>query len=281
MTARLSVCIIACDEERELERCLDSIPWSDEIIIVVDSRSRDGTEALARQRAHRVEVRDYQGDIEQKSYCTGLATGEWVLILDPDEAMSDELGREVRGLVLSNSSAHAAYELDRRTYHLGRWIQHGDFYPDWTLRLFRRDRMRWVGANPHGRVEVDGPVGRAAGFLDHYSYTDLADQIDRIQRFSDQAAKAQFAAGRRVRWSDLVLRPPARFARAYFLKRGLLDGLPGFLIAAATAFHVLLKYAKLWELEQRAALGASSSADSSTAADVDCRPKHEPKRDSG
>ena len=140
-----------------------------------------------------------------------------------------------------------AYRLNRVTFHLGRWIRHGDFFPDWKLRLFRRSRARFVGSDPHGRVEVDGAVAELSGELEHYSYRDLADQIDRIQFFSEQAAQALAAEGRPVRLRDLLLRPPARFLRAYVLKQGFRDGLPGFVIACASAFYVFLKYAKHWE----------------------------------
>jgi hypothetical protein len=166
----------------------------------------------------------------------------------------------------THSQAHAGeagpagYEVNRATFHLGRWIRHGDFYPDWKLRLFRRSQARWIGRDPHGRVVVDGGVGRLQAELAHYSYRDLSDQIDRIQFFSDESARALREEGRSARMGDLLLRPPARFLRAYLLKRGFLDGVAGFVIAAATAFHVFLKYAKLWELERGAARTLGSEA---------------------
>ena len=243
----LSVCVIARDEEAALPRCLGSIAWADEIVVVVDARSCDGTEKIARERATRVEVRPYAGDIEQKRGCAALASHDWVLVIDPDEVMPRELATELRS-ALGAEPTCAGFEVDRATFHLGRWIRHGDYSPDWTLRVFRRSRARWVGRNPHGRIEVEGRVARLRGALEHYSYRDLADQIERIQFFSGEAALALYAEGRRARLRDLVLRPPARFLRAYLLKRGFVDGVPGFVIAAATAFHVFLKYAKLWEL---------------------------------
>jgi glycosyltransferase involved in cell wall biosynthesis len=248
MSGRISVCVLARNEEASLSRCLEAVAWADELVVVVDARSRDGSEKVAEERAHRVEVREYEGNIEQKTYCVGLATGDWALVLDADEVVSPELGQEIRRVVSASREGATGYELDRVTYHLGRWIRHGDFYPDWKLRLFRPASAGWVGENPHGRVVVDGAVGRLRGKLEHYSYRDLADQMERIQLYSGESARALFVAGRRPRWSDLVLRPPARFLRAYILKRGFLDGWPGFIIASATAFHVFLKYAKLREL---------------------------------
>jgi glycosyltransferase involved in cell wall biosynthesis len=253
MIPALSVCVIARDEEALLERCLASVRFADEIVVVVDDRSADGTEKVARAQADRVEVCPYLGDIEQKSGCVALASHDWVMIIDPDEVMSSELAESLQARLASAGDALAGIEVDRITWHLGRWIRHGDFYPDWTLRVFRRSQSRFVGENPHGRIVVDGTVARASGALEHYSYRDLADQIDRIQFFSSEAAMALHRAGRRARLSDLLLRPPARFLRAYLLKRGFLDGMPGLIIAVATAFHVFLKYAKLWVANQESA----------------------------
>ncbi len=245
----LSVCVIARDEADRLPACLDSVAFADERVVVVDARSRDATLAIARARAERCEVRDYAGDLDQKAACTALASHDWVLWIDPDEVMPPALGAELKAALADPGDA-AGFELDRLTWHLGRWLRHGDFHPDWTLRVFRRSRARFTGLDPHARVEVDGPVRRLRTPLEHYSYRDLADQMARIQLFSDEAARALHESGRRFRLRDLLLRPPARFVRAYFLKRGFLDGLPGLVVAVATAFHVFLKYAKLWERER-------------------------------
>jgi len=243
----ISACVIACNEESVLTRCLDSIGWVDELVIVVDAKSHDRTEEIARARANRVEVRPYEGDIEQKRYCTELARHDWVLIVDPDEVVTGQLASELQRVVAGDTSCDG-YEINRLTRHLGRWIRHGDFYPDWKLRLFRRSVARWVGTNPHGRVEVRGSTQRLRGEIEHYSYVDLEDHVDRIQSFSTMAARGMWTAGRRARWTELVLRPPARFLRAYALKAGFRDGMAGFIIAAATSFYVFLKYAKLWEM---------------------------------
>ena len=251
MSLGLSVCLIARDEEVELARCLDSLAAADEVIVVVDSRSRDGTEKLARDRVDRVEVHPYEGNIEQKRYGVSLARNDWVMIIDPDEVMPPDLAEQLRLALKSPDPDLSGLELNRRTWHLGRWIRHGDFYPDWTLRVFRRSRARWAGSNPHPRVVVEGRVDRLSEPLEHYSYRDLGDQVERIQAFSSESARALFESGRRARLRDLVLRPPARFLRAYLLRRGFLDAVPGLVIAVATAFHVFLKYAKLWELQRR------------------------------
>jgi glycosyltransferase involved in cell wall biosynthesis len=247
---QLTCCIIACNEERDIRRCLDSVSFADECVVVIDSRSADATEAIARELGARVIVHAYQGNIEQKNFALAQAAGDWVLSLDADEAVTEALGREIRSVLDAPPAGLDGYEINRITYHLGRWIRHGDFYPDWQLRLFRRGAGEWSGVNPHGRIQVRGRVARLRGECEHHSYRDLADQVDRIQDFSRIQARASHREGRRVRIRDMILRPPARFLRAYLLKQGFRDGVPGLVIAAATAFHVFLKYAKLWEIDR-------------------------------
>jgi glycosyltransferase involved in cell wall biosynthesis len=261
MNLPVSACVLACNEAEDLERCLRSLAWADEIVVVIDSKSADASETVARRLASRVEVRPYAGDIEQKGYCTGLAKNDWAFVIDADEVATPELAESIREMLAqvggadretgSVSSASAGFRVNRATYHLGRWIRHGDFYPDWKLRLYRRSRARWVGRDPHGRVVVDGVVRDLSGDLEHYSYRDLADQIDRIQFFSDQAAAALVEDGIPFRLGHLLFRPPARFLRSYLLRQGFRDGLPGFVIAVAIGFYVFLKYAKHWERMRR------------------------------
>jgi len=244
----VSVCVLVCDEAEQLARCLESVSsWAEEIIVVVDAKSSDASEAIARRMAHRVEVRAYTGDGDQKRFCVGLAKNDWVFVLDPDEVLTPELSRSIERSVADVDDSISGFSLNRSTYHLGRWIRHGDFYPNWKLRLFRRSRARWVGRDPHARVEVEGSVVKLTGDLEHYSYRDLADQVDRIQFFSDQAANALVAEGVPFRLRTLLFHPPARFVRCYVLRRGFRDAMPGFIISVASAFYVFLKYAKHWE----------------------------------
>lgn len=248
--ARLSVCIIACNEERDLPRCLASVTFADQIVVVVDSRSQDQTEKLAREAGALVEVRTYDGNIEQKNFALELCTGDWILALDADEAVSDALAEEIQQF-LGDAGSIDGMEINRVTWHLGRWIRHGEFYPDWQLRVFKRG-AKWEGTNPHGRVQLaaNAKIERLQHEAYHWSYRDLADQVDRIQDFSSIQARVNHGRGRAHALRDMILRPPARFLRAYFLKQGFRDGVPGFVIAAATAFHVFLKYAKQWEITE-------------------------------
>ena len=252
MTVSVSACVITRDDESQIRRCLESLSWADELVVVVDERSRDATEALARQQGARVLRHRYEGNVEQKSFALDQARGEWVVSLDADEVLSQELSERLRELLASPGARFDGVELNRVTHHLGRWIRHGDFHPDWQLRAFRRAKGRWTGMNPHGRVRLEGEVRRLEGDLEHYSYRDLADQLERVQEFSRIEAHELRRAGRRARIRDMLLRPPARFLRAYVLKGGFRDGVPGLSIAAVSSFHVFLKFAKLWELEHAA-----------------------------
>ena len=256
-------CVIARDAEATLDRCLASLAWCDECIVVVDPRSRDATLARARAAGARVVLHPYAGNVEQKRFAFAQAKAEWVVALDADEALSPELAARLRAFLRDPEPGCDAVELNRITYHLGRWIRHGDFHPDWQLRAFRRERGRVEGRNPHGRVRVPGRVVRLAGELEHRSYASLAEQIERVQAFSRIEALGMHAQGRRARLHQLVLRPPARFLRGYLLRQGFRDGVPGLVIAAVTAFHVFLKYAKLWELQARGARAQRGEAERS------------------
>ncbi len=249
MTVSVSACIITRDDESQIRLCLESVSWADEVVVVVDERSCDATEAVAQQLGARVLRHRYEGNVEQKNFALDQARGEWVVSLDADEALSEDLSARLREILASAGARFDAVELNRVTYHLGRWIRHGDFHPDWQLRVFRREKGRWAGVNPHGRVRLEGQVRRLEGDLEHYSYDDLADQIARVQEFSRIEAHELRRAGRRARIRDMLLRPPARFLRAYLLKGGFRDGVAGLTIAAVSSFHVFLKFAKLWELE--------------------------------
>ena len=251
MSPPVSACVIARDDASQIRRCLESVAWTDERVVVLDPRSRDATESIARESGARVVRHRYEGNLEQKNFTLDQLTHEWVIALDADEALSEPLAARLGALFDAGDPGIDGIELNRVTRHLGRWIRHGDFHPDWQLRVFRRSKGRWAGVNPHGRVRVAGDVRRVEGDLEHTSYANLADQVDRVREFSRVEAAALFGTGRRTRVvRDLVLRPPARFLRAYLLKAGCLDGLPGLVIACVTAFHVFLKYAMLWELQR-------------------------------
>ena len=248
MREKISACITAGNEESNIRRCLESVTWCDEII-VVDSFSTDRTAEISREYTNLVYEHRWLGYIGQKNLIKDLAAGPWILFVDADEEISPELRNEIIAEFHSPTlDQYAAFEFPRMVRFLGRWIRHGDWYPDVKLRLFRKDRGRCGGKEPHDRMTVEGSVKRLKNPMWHYTYVDIAEQIGSLNNFSGITARTQFEDGRRFRLHNLILRPFFRFLRCYVLKRGFLDGLPGFMIAVTTAFGVFTKYAKLWEL---------------------------------
>lgn len=241
---RLSVVVITHDEEERLRRCLTSVVWADEIV-VVDSGSEDKTLEIAREFTDHVVVREWEGFARQKNAAIERARGEWILSLDADEEVSPELAAEIRRVIAA--PAADGFALPRRNIFWGRWVRHGLLYPDWQVRLFRRGRGRFVERSVHESVEIDGPVARLAAPLVHHSYRDVADFLTRTNRYTSLAADEWVRSGRPIRAVDLVLRPIGRFLSMYVVHAGFLDGWRGFLLAVLYAYYVFVRCAKVWE----------------------------------
>jgi len=246
----VSAIVVCFNEEDRLEDCLKSVFWCDEIV-VVDSFSTDGTPEIARRYATRFEQREWAGYRDQKAYAHSLATQKWVLLIDSDERVTENLHKEMLQAMAADQGEFAAYAIPRLVYYLGRWWRRGGWYPDYDVRLFRRDRATWGGVDPHEKIIVDGKVRRLQHPLHHYSYRSIDDHINRINRFTTISSAELSKAGGRWRLSDALLRPAVRFFRSYILKRGFMEGFAGFYVALTAAVYVFLKYAKLWELESK------------------------------
>jgi glycosyltransferase involved in cell wall biosynthesis len=252
---RLSACIIAMDEADRIEACLASLAFCDEIVLV-DSHSKDETRELARARGARVIERDWPGHVAQKEFAVRAAAHDWVLCVDADERVSDELRAEIEALRGRGFPSHAGWRFPRLVNYLGTWVRHGTWYPDLQLRLFDRRRGRWGGRDPHDRVELEpgAASGRLRGDLFHYPYRSFADHLATIDQYTTLMARGMLARGRHAGLSELFLRPWVRFARFYVLKRGFLLGWKGLVLALLAAHYVRLKYIKLLVLERGEAL---------------------------
>lgn len=237
------------NEERNIERALRSVDWCDEIV-VLDSFSTDRTIERARNFTDRIHQHTWEGFIAQRNRVRQLASHDWVLFLDADEEVTPALRAEIIKELERNTLPYAGYRFPRMAQYMGKWIRHGEWYPDRTLRLFLKDRGRSIGVEPHDRVEVYGSVKNLKNPLLHYSHNDLSDHIENIDNFSTISAQAKFEAGVPFRFIDLWLRPSWRFFRSFFLRAGFLDGWAGYLSARMSMFEATVKYAKLWELEQ-------------------------------
>jgi glycosyltransferase involved in cell wall biosynthesis len=248
MREKISACLTAGNEEQNVRRCLESLRWVDEIV-VVDSYSRDRTVEICREYTDRVYQHEWLGYIGQKELIKRMATHPWVLFIDADEEVSPELRDSILAEFDSGANTQVVgYEFPRRVYYLGRWIRHGEWWPDIKLRLFRKDKGICTGREPHDRVEVIGPVKRLRGCLFHYTYDNISDQVATLNRFSGISAAGMQREGRRFSRLDVFFRPLFRFFKGYVLKQGFRDGFSGLVVSVVSAFGVFLKYAKLWEL---------------------------------
>ena len=253
--ATLSVVVVASNEASRIARCFASASFADERLLV-DTGSTDDTMEIARAAGFRVEERPWQGFGPTKAAALAMATGDWVLLLDADEAVTPELRAEIEA-VLIGGRAERGFELCRRAFFLGRWMAHGGYYPDWVLRLVQRDAFEMSNDLVHERLRVDGAVGRLAGDIEHYTDRSLAEYLAKMVHYASLGAESAHASGRRFALHQLVLRPPAIFLKRFVLKLGCLDGMQGFLLALLSAVHVTIKYARLWELGRES--GGSSS----------------------
>ncbi len=239
---KISATIISLNEERNLPRLLESLICVDEIV-VVDSGSTDRTVEIARRYGARVIENPWPGYAKQKNFAAAQATHDWILSLDADEALSDNLGAEILELKAGEPSV-AGYRFPRLAQYLGHWIHHSGWYPDAKVRLYDRRRARWVGDYVHESVQVDGPVADLVGPLHHFTCSSIEEHKRTMERYTTLAADELKARGYRASPIRLLLAPPATFLKSYLLQQGFRDGYPGLLIATMAARYVFLKYAK-------------------------------------
>ena len=256
MRLPVSLVIITLNEAQGIERAIRSADFCEDVV-VLDSGSTDETREIAERCGARVFQETWRGYRAQKARAVELARYDWILSLDGDEALSEDLRRELQTRlpkILEGKEAQA-FEFPRLTFNLGRWIRHGGWYPDRQLRLFDRRQAEWQGGE-HVHERVQGRAGHAwrcermnADLL-HWPFPNHAEQVATNNRYSSLGAQELFARGQRFSVVKLVFKPWSKFVECYLLKRGFMDGLPGFVIAVGAAYSVFLKWGKLWELER-------------------------------
>ena len=242
---KLSVYMITYNNEETVERALKSVTWADEIVIV-DSFSNDRTLEIARKFTDKIYQRKWPGHRDQYQFAADLTTHDWIMFVDADEEVSPELAEEIQKELSGKVEGVDGFFVYRRTYYLGRWIRYGGWYPDGEIRLYRRNKGRWEGGL-HAKVVVDGTVKSLKNQYLHYTYRNISDQIQTIDKYSRIAAEDMEGQGRTFSLFTLLFHPPFRFIKDYFFKLGYRDGLPGLVIAVSTTYYVFIKYAKLWE----------------------------------
>ena len=237
------------NEADRLGDCLASLAFCDEVV-VVDSFSTDDTVAIARAHGARVLQRAFEGYRSQKHFAVEQAAHDWVLCLDADERVDDTLRASIQAERALGFEHAAGYRFARLSNYFGRFLRHGNAYPDRVLRLFDRRRGGWRGTREiHEAASVDGPVQTLAGDLIHYPYRSLEQQLAKTQKYARMMAEHEFARGKRASLAKLVLAPAWRFWRGYLLRGGFRDGWHGLVYAYVRANYVRQKTVMLWLLQ--------------------------------
>lgn len=244
--------MIARNEAKRLPRSLGSVAgWVEEIVVVVNDCS-DDTVAVAESFGAIVSEHPFANMRDQNNVVLGQASRKWVLSIDADEEVSPELKKEIFNFFGSGAidSVEGAY-FPRKLWFMGRWLGHGDSYPDYVLRLFHRDKAKWAGSPEHYQLSLEGRTVKFKEDLLHYSNDSINGHIAKINYFSDAHLKRQLEQGRKFSLAEALFRPVWRFLRAYFFRAGFLDGYPGLYMATATAFATFVRYSRLYEHERK------------------------------
>ncbi len=246
---KLSVVIITFNEERNIERCLRSLQWADEII-VVDAFSNDRTVELCGRLNAKVVQRRWEGYALQKQFALSTASHAWVLLIDADEEASPELHREIEDVISSGSDC-CGYEIARKSFFLGQWMKYGGWYPGYQLRLFLKSKAFIPQRPVHEGVEVEGPVGRLRNPLNHYTYHSLSQYLAKLNDYTslDVMNRLNEKQQGRVRWYNFIVNPLSVFVRMFFVLMGFRDGFRGLLLAIYSSCYKLLLFAKVWEYQ--------------------------------
>jgi len=246
---KLSACVITFNEADRIEACLAALEFCDEIV-VVDARSGDATRTIAARLGARVIERDWPGYRTQKQFATDAASHDWVLSVDADERVTPALRVEIATLRAGGFAGPRGWTIPRLTEYFGRFLRHGNAWPERQIRLYDRRAARWSGYEVHEKVTLAGPVGALRHPLEHYAYRSLDDQLAKLDRYAGLMAAQMHAAGRRAGLATVLVHPAWRLVRGLFIKLGILDGWRGWLFHIAEAGYVRRKYLRLWALSR-------------------------------
>lgn len=242
--ATIAALLIAYNEEKNIRDCLDSIKWCDEIV-VVDSYSEDKTVEISREFTEKVYQREFDNFAAQRNYALEQVKSDWVLVIDADERVTEELKLEIKKVVSSDKPVQG-YKIARKNYFLGKWIKYCGWYPDYTLRLFRKKGATYSG-QVHEGLNIVGEIPNLKNALIHYTYDNLDHYLEKINHYTTLAADDMYLKGKEKRLSYILLRPVFEFVKKYILKKGFLLGRQGLFLSIISAYYQFLKYIKLWE----------------------------------
>lgn len=245
----ITAVVITLDEERNIQRCLDSVVGVVDEIIVLDSFSKDNTKAICESYENlRFEQREWQGYSASKNYANSLATSDYILSLDADEALSEELRTAILEV---KPRLHEAYRFARLTNYCGKWIRHSGWYPDFKVRLFPKNKATWEGDFVHETLKTDDiQIETLSGDLLHYSYYSIQEHYERVEKYSLLAAQKKFKQGKQGSLLKGFFSALNRFIKIYFFKAGFLDGVSGLTIARISAYAAWLRQKKLIQLNR-------------------------------
>lgn len=259
---QLSVAIITKNEEVNIRRCLSSLQWAHEII-VVDAFSSDKTVERASEMNARVIQRQWSGYADQKEFAVGQCTHEWILSVDADEVVTEELQKEILSAIQSNPSFNG-FEIPRKSYFLGKWIRYGGWYPGYQLRLFRKSKTRMNHRPVHEGFLTEGEKGTFQSALFHYTYRSIHQYIEKMNDYTSLDSVNKLKNGKKISWIYFIANPLSLFLRMFISLRGYKDGFHGFLLAYYSAMSTLVLYAKCWEYQTAASRGMEVPPSSST-----------------
>jgi len=246
--SKISAIVIVYNEEKNIRRCLESLNWADEIVIV-DSYSQDKTKEIASSFTDKIFDVKWEGFGKKKEFAREKASFEWVLSIDADEVVSDKLKGEIKK-IMAQDKTKGGYYIPRLSNFLGKWIKHSGWQPDYVLRLFRKSSARFDQSLVHEKLILNGKAGFLKNKLLHYTDPDIHHYLSKMDKYTTLGAEKLLQEGKKATFFDLVLRPPVLFFKIFILKGAFLDGWHGFLLACFSSFHVLSKYAKLWHLRE-------------------------------
>ena len=246
----LTVVILVPNAGDRLEKCIESVRWADDIFCIVDPDTTDGSDAVARRFTDHVVVHEYVNKADQCNWALPQIATEWTFILDADEWVSEELAAAVQSII-KDPSSYDGYQVRRFSYFFGKLIRHCGWDRDYNLRLFRTSKGRYQERRVHASVDIAGTTGRIDAPMYHDTYRDFDEYLRTFQRFTSWGAQDLLERGRRARFTDLTIRPWARFIKMYFLRQGFRDGRHGYVLCVLASFSVFVKYAKLWLLERK------------------------------
>lgn len=247
--ASVSVLIPTYNSEKVIGRCLESVKWADEIV-VVDSFSTDQTLAVCRAYTDRMFSHTFQGYAQQKNWGLGQCTYDWVLQVDSDEELEVGFEQEIRQALLNPEKSIGAYRCARKNHVLGQWVSVAGLYPDYQVRFFNKAAGIFREREVHERLEVNGPIETFKSHILHYGMPTISKQLANLNRYTRLEANELHKRGKRFRWYQLIARPIGIFADRYWRQRGVLAGYRGFLVSSYMAIYSFMTYAKLWEMQE-------------------------------